>query len=138
MMMKQVSCSFRVVQWDEKTWDARPAAEVEGRKLTQTENIYTYTGDLEGQSAVRYTMTYNPDGTGNFIGLEHFSGRLHGLTGDFVLIHNGTFDAAGVQADLTIAPGSGTGALAGIRGVGQVAIEGHQEAYPCTLQYTLG
>ena len=136
-MTTQAKAAFSVTSWDEKTWDGKPQSEVPGRKITRAEVTYTYTGQLEGEATMQYLMTYNEDGTGNFVGLEKVTGSVDGKSGSFVLQHVGTFDEKGVWATLTVAPGSGTDELAGLSGKAKVELVGHQESYPVTFDYDL-
>lgn len=137
-MGAQAQAAFSVKSWDENTWNGRPSKEVNGAKLTRAAVTYTYTGAITGESALEYLMSYNADGTtGSFVALELVSGSVDGKTGSFVLLHNGTFDATSVSGTVTVAPGSGTGALTGLRGTGAISLVGHQESYPFTLEYDL-
>ena len=129
---------FAVKSWDEETWAGTPATEVTGAKLTRATVTYTYRGDIEGESELQYLMTYGDDGvTGSFVGLEQVRGSVGGREGTLVFEHTGTFDAQGVKATLRVAPGSGTGELAMLRGLGSVELVGHRAEYPIQFTYEL-
>lgn len=129
-MRKQANTTFAGKTWDEKTID-----ELEGgRKRTRVSASYSYTGDIEGEGHVEYIMTYNPDKTGNHVGLERVTGKIEGRSGSFVIEHVGTFDATGVKEKWFVAPGSATGELQGLSGGGEFEISGHGP-YPIRFEY---
>lgn len=94
-----------------------------GIRLTKT-----FSGAIEGTSAVEMLYTRTPREDGSFAGagyvaLERIAGTIDGRTGSFVLLHFSTVD--GGDPDVSrypISPGSGTGELAGIRGKGMIEI----------------
>lgn len=130
--MPTTTVHFAVKAWDEKPYNEAPGE----LKLTRCHNAYTYTGDLEGESVCEYLMVYREDGTGHFVGHERIVGRLAGRAGSFILEHQGTFDKTSVTARVVILPDTGTGALRGLRGDGSLALGGHAEHYPLSLDYT--
>ena len=131
--MAQAKISFGVTGWDEKTWAGQPSSQVSGAKRTHSVINYNYEGDLVGESTLHYLMSYNEDGTGSYVGIEHVTGSLAGRSGSFDVQHVGTFEP--VRATLTILPGSATGDLKGLRGQAEAELVGHQERYPFTLDY---
>ncbi|MET9229466.1 DUF3224 domain-containing protein [Lentzea sp. NPDC003310] len=50
--------TIAVKSWDEKTWEGRPYADVEGRKLTEAHVQFTYGGEISGVGSCRYLMYY--------------------------------------------------------------------------------
>jgi hypothetical protein len=136
-MSTQTEARFAVTGWDENTWDGRPNKEVEGAKLTRAVVTYSYSGSISGSSELQYLMNYNADGaTGSYVALERVSGSLDGRAGSFTLLHNGTFDAQSVSGTVAVVPGSGSEALAGLRGTGSIHLSGHQETYPLDFEYS--
>jgi hypothetical protein len=120
-----------------KSWDEKPYTEIDSeRKLTCTHAVFTYTGDIEGEGTVDYLMAYSPKGMGNFVGMEHFVGRVGGRAGTFVVQHTGTFNPKSVNTYWSFVPGSGTDELAGLSGGGELVLEGHGP-YPITFDYDL-
>jgi hypothetical protein len=108
------------------TWEETPYIEIDGgRKLTRVHAVFAYTGQLEGQGTVDYLMAYAPDGTGNFVGLEHITGRIGDRTGSFVAQHTGIFDPKSVTTRWEFVPGLGTEAFEGLVGSGNLRLEGH-------------
>jgi hypothetical protein len=67
---------------------------------------------------------YGADGVTPFIGMTRIVGRLGERLGErqgsFVARGSGTHSERGVQATLTVIPGSGAGELQGLRGEGML------------------
>lgn len=112
------SGTMTTLEWHEVTWEGEPAAELLPPKTTVASDRATITGDIEGEVADRWLMSYAADGTARFVGLTRVTGTVAGRTGTFVLQHTGRFDAEGLNTDFTVVPGSGTGELSGISGAG--------------------
>ena len=129
--MTTANSAFKIKKWEEAPYLERE----DGRKLTRCSVEYLYEGDLSGESTLEYLMSYNPDGTGTFVGIERVQGSLSGKKGSFVFQHVGTFDATSVTGKLTIAPGSADGDLAGLSGDADLRIAGHADAYPLKVTY---
>ncbi len=118
------SGTMTTLEWQETTWDGKPAADVPAPKTTVASDTATIAGDIEGEVADRWLMSYAADGTARFVGLTHVTGTVAGRTGTFVLQHAGRFDAEGLHSDFTVVPGSGTGDLSGISGSGTFVYTG--------------
>ncbi|MFI0807709.1 DUF3224 domain-containing protein [Streptomyces echinatus] len=84
-----------------------------------------YEGEAAGVSVTLFTAAYDQaSATGTYVAMESFEGTLRDRTGTFNFAHSGTTRGDGREADFfVIVPGSGTGALAGIRGAGGLAID---------------
>ena len=117
--MKQ-EAAFEITGWDQAPYD-EPA---DGPPLTRATVRKAYTGALEGESVAELLTCGELAYTAN----ERVSGTLDGRSGTFVLQH-GAWE--GGQWGFVV-PGSGTGALAGVRGE---AILDHGRI---TLDYELG
>jgi hypothetical protein len=133
MIMKtKAHATFAMISWDEK-----PYIEMEnGAKMTKTTVMYTYAGDIEGESHLEYLMAYNEGGeTGTDVGLERIVGSLGGKKGSFVIQHNGEFDKLAVREKWFVVPGSATGELKGLRAEGTIDLSGHMERYPTDFEY---
>jgi hypothetical protein len=61
-------------------------------------------------------------------------GNVGGRSGSFVLHHSGTYANDVAKADYTVVPGSGTGALATLRGQGAMAAT-HTPSSPFPFEY---
>jgi hypothetical protein len=84
--------------------------------MIELSSTVTYTGLLEGNSTVQGTLTVHHDGSGNFQGVETFTGTVNGIPGTL------TFDLVGnsdlyqsIQMTNTIT--NGTGQLASLQGL---------------------
>jgi carboxypeptidase T len=93
-------------------------------------------GDLEGTS--KGQMLSGGDftkGSAGYVAMERVFGKLNGKEGSFILQHSATMHAGAQSMSITIVPGSGTGALAGIGGALEIIIEGKKHSY--VLNYSL-
>jgi len=108
--------TFKIQGWDEK-----PYTEIEGgRKITQASVKQAFAGDVEGEGSVEWLMCYRSDETADFVGLQRIVGQIEGRSGSFVLLQTeGTFDGKEAKGKLSVARGSGTGELEGLRGTGE-------------------
>jgi hypothetical protein len=122
-----------------KSWDEAPYAELdEGRKFTRASVVQLVSGDIQGESTSETLMCYRADGTASYVGLAHVVGRIGDREGSFVLRSNGEFDGTTARSTSAVVPGSGTGALAGLRGGGESASTHADYPYvPFTLDYEI-
>lgn len=119
------SGTMTTLEWQETTWDGKPAEEASPPKTTVASDTATIAGEIEGEVAERWLMSYAADGTATFVGLTEVRGAVAGRTGTFVLQHTGRYDAQGrLRTDFTVVPGSGTGELAELSGTGTVSNSG--------------
>ena len=116
------------------SWTEEAFAEQEGTpKLTRAFGHDLYHGAIEGKASFEYLMIYRDDGVTSYVGLERVVGALNGREGSFVLRIQGAHQEGGVDASLSIEPGSGTGDLRGLRGAGTLTWQGNTGAV--TLDY---
>jgi hypothetical protein len=100
-------------------WDENPYLEMDkSRKLTRASVTQDFTGDVAGKGAVEWLMSYQPDSTARFVGLQRVEGSVGGAYGSFVLETVGDFDGTEAKGKWTVIAGSGTGSLAGLSGTG--------------------
>lgn len=112
--MTKATGTFAVASWDEETYE-----ELEnGGKLTRAAVTQAFTGDIDGEGAVQWLMSYRSDGTAHFVGLQRIQGTLGEHTGGFVLETVGEFDGRAAKATWAVVPGSGSAGLERIRGEG--------------------
>lgn len=103
----------------------------------------TFSGAIEGTSTVEMLYTRTPGDAGSYAGagyvaLERILGSVDGRHGSFALLHIST--VAGNEPPLSrylISPGSGTGDLAGMSGVGLITIDA-DGSHTLHLDYELG
>ncbi len=135
----KASGTCKPVKWDEKTL-VEISPEV---KTTRASVTYAFSGGIEGQADSEMLMYYphvdNADphkSTARYVGLLQFTVTLDGRAGSFVVEESGRFEGGVAGSTLTIMDGSGTGALAGIRGSGR--FHATKEAAMCDLEYEIG
>jgi hypothetical protein len=128
--MKTLHGEFQVTSWDEQ-----PYRERDDRKLTRASVEQQLSGDVEGAGQVEWLMTYQPDGTARFVGLQVLDGVVDGRRGSAVAESIGVFDGKEASGTWSIVPGSGTGDWEGLRGNGEfVAPHGPKATF--TLEYS--
>jgi hypothetical protein len=95
-----------------------------------------FSGDMDGTSTGVMMRAGDPArGVAGYVAMEMVSATIAGRSGGFALQHSGTMDGSGQQLAITIVPGSGTGALAGISGTMAIRIADGAHFY--TLSYAL-
>lgn len=102
-------------------WDESPFQEWEGGKLTRASVSTKYAGDIEGESVLEYLMSYGPDGSVAYVGIERVTGAAGGRTGGIVLRHIGTFTGGAAKSELTVVGGSGD--FEGAAGAGRMVAD---------------
>jgi Protein of unknown function (DUF3224) len=128
-MMMGARGSFSVTSWDEKAYQ-----EGDGRKLTLAVVGQDFAGAVEGKATARWLMSYRPDGTARFVGLQQVDGTFAGRRGQFVLETVGDFDGQTARWQASVVDGSGSGELAGLSGSGTFGAEhGSQASYTMDL-----
>lgn len=90
----------------------------EGPTLSRIHVTETFVGDIQGDGVVEFLQAAQPDGTASFVGIERVTGTIAGRSGSFLLQDAGTVKAGVVSGEWFVVPGSGTGALTGLRGTG--------------------
>lgn len=132
-MTTRATGTFKVQSWDEETYD-----EIEGGAgLARVITTQTFTGDIQGEAAVRYLMVYTIDNIATFVGMQRIVGLLGGRSGSFVLQVSGTFANGQVQATWSVVPNSGTDELQGLTGTGGYPPHGGGDI-PYFLDYDFG
>jgi hypothetical protein len=102
-----------------QTYDPQPYEEVDaGPNLVEVHVTETFSGDIDGQGAVRFLQAVRDDGSASFVGIERVVGSIAGRQGSFLLQDAGTLEGNTVKGDWFVIPGSGTGELEGLRGEG--------------------
>lgn len=94
-----------------------------------------YHGALEATAAGEMLSAGSAASSGGYVAIERVAGTLDGRTGTFVLQHSATMDAGTPLMSITVVPGSGTGALAGITGRMDIVIDAGKHSY--VFEYTL-
>jgi Protein of unknown function (DUF3224) len=97
---------------------ATPYDETASPALVEIRLTESFSGDIEGQSPVRALQVRRDDRSASMVSLQRFTGTLGGRQGSFVLQGSETVEDGRIKATWFVVPGSGTGALAGLRGEG--------------------
>jgi hypothetical protein len=122
-VMANATGSFELSSWNEETYDDDQA-----NKMTLATVEQKFSGDIEGDGAVRWLMAYRADGTARFVGMQKVDGSLAGRRGSFVLETAGDFDGQMARWSVTVIAGSGTDELTGLTGAGNFGAEHGPEA----------
>lgn len=131
-MSTKAQTSFRIQSWDEK-----PIQEFAGGgKIVSAHVTQQYEGDLAGNGVVEYLMYYVDDKNAIFTGYETIEGEFAGRAGAFVIRHDGSYAGNVANSQWSVVPGSATGELAGLAGVGSFSA-GHGGQAEVTLNLTL-
>lgn len=131
--MTEAAGTFHVTGGGEDTY-----YELEGGpKLARVSGTQRFTGDIEGDGSVEWSMCYLPDGTARFAGLQRVEGWIGEHPGTFVMESVGAHDGKASKGTWTIIAGSGTGDLSGLTGAGTFSAPGGPEV-SYRLEYRLG
>jgi hypothetical protein len=98
--------------------DAKPYDQTASPALVEMRLTETFTGDIEGESAVRAFEVLRDDGSAGLVSMQRFRGKLGGRRGTFVLQGSEIVENGSIKGRWVVVPGSGTGDLAGLRGEG--------------------
>lgn len=131
--MTKANGSFQITSFNEDAYEDRGS----GAKLTHASGDQAFSGDIEGEGAVHWLMSYGPDGTARYVGLQRIKGEMSGRKGSFIIEATGDFDGAASRGTWSVIPGSGTDDLKGITGTGTFEAPGGPKA-TYELQYELG
>jgi hypothetical protein len=129
--MPRAQGTFEIDRFD----TAEPHDQRDGVTLTRAHITKTFHGDLVGGSETDIIMVHT-EIPAAYAGIERFEGEVQGRKGGFVLQHNAGSRAGEMWMTWQIVETSGTGALAGIRGEGQIIVgPGGEHSY--VLDYEL-
>lgn len=134
-MSVRTTGQFSYAKWQESVVSPDGASPV----LAHASVLNTFSGGVEAaDTTCEYTIVYTTEQTGTFTGMELVSGCLDGREGSFVLEERGSFDADfTVRCAFEVVPGSGTGALIGLRGKGEFTSRKGEPSIPYTFSYEL-
>lgn len=108
----------------------------EGVSLGRMSLNKKFEGELVGTAqGEMLTAITRVEGSAGYVAMERVVGQLRGKSGSFMLQHSGTMHGGARDLSIGIVPESGTGELAGIRGVFKLVITGGKHLY--TLDYSL-
>lgn len=98
--------------------EAKPYDQSADPALMEIDIRETFSGDIDGDSAVRALEAQRPDKSAHMVSMQRFSGKLGERQGSFVLQGQETVENGKIKATWSVVPGSGTGDLSGLRGEG--------------------
>lgn len=121
------------------TVEMKPQAESnasDGVSLGRMSLDKRFEGDLEATGRGEMLTALTPTkGSAGYVAIERVTGTLQGRSGSFVFQHSGTMDQGAQRLFITVVPGSGTGALAGISGAFKINITDGKHFYE--FEYSL-
>lgn len=98
--------------------EVKPYDQTSSPALMEVRLSETFTGDIDGESAVRALQVLGDDKSARLVSMQRFRGKLAGREGTFVLQGSEFVENGKIQATWFVVPGSGTGDLSGLRGEG--------------------
>ena len=84
--MHKLTGQFQIKDWQETT-----QSEYELGKRSLANVKLEYTGDIAGSSELQYLLSYQADGSADFVGFESLQASISGKAGSLVLKHSGSF-----------------------------------------------
>lgn len=78
-------------QFQIKDWQETIQSEYSVGKRSLANVKLDYTGDIAGTSELQYLLSYQVDGSADFVGFESVQARINGLSGSLILRHIGRF-----------------------------------------------
>lgn len=90
----------------------------DGPELVEIHITENFSGGISGESVVRALQVKLDGGNASQVSMQRVCGAIDGREGTFVLQGKGRVGAGKIRSDWFVVPGSGTGALAGLRGDG--------------------
>ena len=130
-MSARATGEFVIDTWEPAVWDERA-----GVTLTHTHVTKTFRGEIEGTSVAELEMCVTSAGPAAYVGVERIEARVQGRVGSFILIHHAVAAEGAQTATWTVAPGSGTGELRGLRGAATIG-DGPEGGHSFILDYDL-
>ena len=107
-----------------------PLSEVAAKSGIQRMSMdKVYHGQLEATSQGEFLAVGGPERSGGYVAVERVTGTLDGKSGSFALQHSATMTEGKPAMNVTVIPGSGTGALQGIVGSLTILIDGGKHSY---------
>ena len=87
-MNTRIEATFEIAGWDETPFEDSGD---EDAKLTEALVKKRYSGEIDGESTTKWLMSYAPDKSATYVGIEHITGTVGGRRGGLVLMHDGEF-----------------------------------------------
>lgn len=84
--MQTLTGHFQIKDWQEIT-----QSEYEATKRSLASVKLEYSGDIVGSSELQYLLSYQTDGSAEFVGFETIQASIKDISGDLILRHFGRF-----------------------------------------------
>lgn len=84
--MQTLTGQFQIKDWQETTQN-----ENEGLKRSLANVKLEYSGDIVGNSELQYLLSYQADGSADFVGFENINSTVNDASGSMILRHLGRF-----------------------------------------------
>jgi hypothetical protein len=112
--MTKATGEFQVLSGNEE-----PIEELEGGgRLTRAWGVQKFSGDLKGDGAIQWLMSYGPDKTAHLVGLQRITGSIGDRSGSFLIDAVADHDGKASIGTWSVVAGSGTKGLKGLTGSG--------------------
>jgi hypothetical protein len=95
--MQNLSGQFQIKDWQESTQQEYATGK---RSLANVK--LEYTGDIVGDSELQYLLSYQVNGSADFVGFEQISANIDGNAGCITLQHMGRFEAGIASSQFTV------------------------------------
>lgn len=89
-------------QFQIKDWQETTQSENEGLKRSLANVKLQYTGDIVGISELQYLLSYQANGSAEFVGFESIQASIQGVSGYLILRHLGTFIDGVASSQFTV------------------------------------
>jgi hypothetical protein len=133
-MTEMIETKLKIESWDEK-----PYRELDdGSKFSRADVTLRGSEDGLTSGTSESLLFYRADGTSSFVTLMRLTGTVGGRSGSFVLQGEGRYDGTTARVETRVVEGSGTGALAGLRGTAEsVSTHADYPFMPLSLRYDI-
>ncbi|WP_339724169.1 DUF3224 domain-containing protein [uncultured Paraglaciecola sp.] len=95
--MHTLTGQFQITDWQETT-----QSEHDGLKRSLANVKLDYSGDLTGTSELQYLLSYQSDGSADFVGFESLQVTINGDSGSLILRHIGRFVAGVAKSQFEV------------------------------------
>jgi hypothetical protein len=109
--MQSLKGQFQINDWQETT-----QSEHQGLKRTLANVKLEYSGDIVGTSELQYLLSYQADGSAEFVGFENLTASVKDVSGCIVLRHLGRFVDGVASSQFTVIPRDIDDKLADLKG----------------------
>ena len=126
--------TFENPSWEEDEFHG--LSQEGGPRLVRAVVRRVFRGDVEGEGFAELLMSQAADGGAAYVAMERVTGCIGDRKGSFVLQHGAVMDGGEPRNFGHVAPGSGTGDLAGL--TGQASFRHDADGALFTLDYDFG